>query len=91
MLRTGEARVAFLTLLFTLLGVRQGIELWSSWGTPSALAFDLAGIAEASVLAAGVAGVTVLTALWRALSASTVCLLQDRVVRTVRCGPYSEV
>lgn len=29
--------------------------------------------------------------LWRVLSASTVCLLQDRVVRTVCGGPYSEV
>jgi len=66
-LRTGEARVAFLTLLFALLGVRQGIELWSSWGAPPALAFDMAGVAEASVLAAGVAGVIAVAALWRSL------------------------
>ena len=66
-LRTGEARVAFLTLLFALLGVRQGIELWSSWGAPSALAFDMSGVAETSILAAGVAGVIALVAFWRSL------------------------
>ena len=67
MLRTGEARVAFLTLLFALLGVRQAIELWSSWAAPSALAFDVTGVAEMSVLAAAVAGVIALAALWRSL------------------------
>jgi len=67
MLRTGEARVAFLALLFALLGVRQGIEIWSSWGTSPTLAFDMAGVAEASVLAACIAGVITVAALWRSL------------------------
>jgi hypothetical protein len=67
MLRTGEARVAFLSLLFALLGVRQGIELWSAWGAPPVLSFDMAGVAEASVLAACVAGVISLAALWQSL------------------------
>jgi len=67
LLRTGEARVAFLTLLFSLLGVRQGIELWSSWTTPPALGFDMTGVAETCVTAAAAAGVIALAALWRSL------------------------
>lgn len=66
LVRTGETRVALLTALLVLLGVRQGAVLKATWGQP--FPFDATGLGELAVLVASVLGLFLLVGLWRTLA-----------------------
>jgi GAF domain-containing protein len=66
MMRSGETRVAFLTLCFFLLATRQGFALWQLWDEP--LAMNAGGAAEVALLGASAIGVMIVAALWQTLA-----------------------
>jgi len=65
--RSGEIRVGFLTLCFSMLGTRQGLVLWNSWTTPLSLETALGPVewTEVALVVGYAAAVAALGALWK--------------------------